>query len=131
MGDVPCILCGDFNVTIEESVALRELLEAGWVDAAVDVLKRYGIGDTKPQDTCFRRGATPSRIDMVLLNGPAQVALMTRRWHSVKLDPPIIFGSEPLSAWGLGFRLNAGAELKFGTASEEEEGGWIFGREWH
>ena len=79
LGDVPVVLCGDFNVKPEKSrVITTELLAGRWLDAAATIARIEG---TTPADTFFSRG-TCSRIDLMLLNNRAAQLL-----HSCKVLP--------------------------------------------
>eukprot|EP00974_Lingulodinium_polyedra_P062827 6065524-Lingulodinium_polyedra.AAC.1 len=61
LGDVPALLVGDFNLSLDGSVAEGALAMAGWAD----LLREAG-------HTCFPSSGAPSRIDRALANAPAR-----------------------------------------------------------
>ena len=68
LGDVPVVVCGDFNVTVEKSQQLSQrLLDGSWVDAASAVAMARG---PEPEATYVHKDSS-SRIDMFFLNSAA------------------------------------------------------------
>ena len=68
LGDVPVVLCGDFNVMPEKSnVISTELVTGRWLDAAAASAR---LDNATPACTYFS-GGTSSRIDLVMLNNRA------------------------------------------------------------
>ena len=79
LGAVPAIVAGDYNADHAASHALHTALEqGGWVDAHLAFAQAQG---QKPPPTFVRTGAEPSRLDAVLLNRTAKLAL-----QDVRLD---------------------------------------------
>ena len=68
LGDVPVIVCGDYNILVEMSQVLSGLVTSGqWVDAGAAFA---AAGDTAPEPTYVFKDQS-SRIDMILMNPAA------------------------------------------------------------
>ena len=82
-GDVPCLVCGDFNTNCETSPTLQAVVHTGqWVDAALLMAEREG---TEAQYTFYpskedgAKAGNPSRLDAILMNRAATPALRSLR----------------------------------------------------
>eukprot|EP00660_Eupelagonema_oceanica_P019513 gene19513-biopygen42552 len=73
MGNVPMLIMGDLNTTLEESATLREALVTGaWEDLALAQAEAVAA---EPESTCFPDNTDKtSRIDIVLGNAAALAA---------------------------------------------------------
>ena len=92
LGNVPILICGDFNVEPERSPVLRAALGTGrWLDAAASIAANHGGA---PAATCFKNAASPgTRIDVALCNAVAGQALQefeVLHGVDVKTHRPII-----------------------------------------
>ena len=68
LGDVPVLVCGDFNTSLESSAVLGEMVASGqWCDGAYTF---SAVSETELEHTYSAFGGT-SRIDMVFLNKAA------------------------------------------------------------
>ena len=68
LGDVPVLVCGDFNCTLESSTVLSEMTVSGkWCDAA----QLYGMMNDSSIDATYFAFGGSSRIDMIFLNSAA------------------------------------------------------------
>ena len=68
LGDVPVLVCGDFNTSLESSAVLGEMVASGqWCDGASTF---SAVSETELEYTYSAFGGT-SRIDMVFLNKAA------------------------------------------------------------
>ena len=91
MGDIPVIVCGDFNTKIENSAVLTEVSSAGaWIDAAGVISSALG---TEPEVT-FVSYCAESRIDLAFLNPMAARLLNNAQVlevpdHGIKLHRPL------------------------------------------
>ena len=68
LGDVPIVVCGDFNCSLESSAVLSEMTASGkWCDAA----QLYGMVNESSVDATYFAFGGSSRIDMIFLNSAA------------------------------------------------------------
>ena len=91
LGDIPVIVCGDFNTKIENSAVLTEVSSAGaWIDAAGVISSALG---TEPE-VSFVSYCAESRIDLAFLNPMAARLLNNAQVlevpdHGIKLHRPL------------------------------------------
>ena len=79
LGDVPVIICGDFNCSLEGSAVLTEMVVSGkWNDAAL----LYGTVSESAVETTYTAFGGSSRIDMIFMNTSA-----TRLFSECKVIP--------------------------------------------
>ena len=79
IGDAPAIVLGDLNTDHDRSPTLRRALDNHWIDASARACE--ADGSTPPQT--FHRGTASSRIDYVLLNKWASLALVDCKTYEV------------------------------------------------
>ena len=70
LGDVPVIICGDFNVSLERSAVLTEVVVSGkWNDAAL----LHGTVSGSALESTYTAFGGNSRIDMIFTNASATI----------------------------------------------------------
>ena len=84
LGAGPVVVCGDFNVKVENSHALSNALSSGaWTDAAAMYARAM---DREPEPTYFTPQGLCSRIDLCLLNAASTRALLHCEVVAVPLE---------------------------------------------